>query len=120
MDTPSIAMLPTLNNGFLPKRSLVLTVQTMSNTQNDCVKKTETAEGTYCYSSDTVSKLVKTDPVFVQTRAKLNGVCYCDLVLEQGLLPDIRHLSNDDFLFQQDGALAHRSRYTVAPCAGVH
>jgi len=35
-------------------------------------------------------------------------------LLEEGLLPDIRRLSKDDFLFQQDRAAAHRSHYTVA------
>ena len=61
-----------------------------------------------------VSKLGKTDLVFVQPGAKINSIYYCDNVLEQGLLPDIHRLSNDDFLFQQDGAPAHRSRHTVA------
>ena len=39
-----------------------------------------------------VSKLGKTDLVFVQPRAKINSVYYCDHLLEQGLLPDIRLL----------------------------
>ena len=38
-----------------------------------------------------------------------------DNILEQGLLPDIRYLSNADFHFQQDGALAHRSRRAHYP-----
>ena len=46
----------------------------------------------------------------MQPGAKANSICYCDNVLEQGLLPDIHRLSNDDFLFQP----AHRSRHTVA------
>ena len=70
---------------------------------------------------------------FVQLRAKMNSACYCDHIhvgcyIEQGLLADIRRLSNDDdFLFQQDTALAHRSHYTTLlpklhalPRAGVH
>jgi len=52
--------------------------------------------------------------VFVQPGAKINSSYYCDNVLEQGLLPDVHSLSNDDFLFQQDGEPAHRSRHTVA------
>ena len=60
-----------------------------------------------------VSELGKTDLVFVQPGAKINSVYYCDNVLEQGFLPDIRHSSNDNFLFQQDGAPAHCSRHTV-------
>ena len=34
--------------------------------------------------------------------------------LEQGLLPAIRRISNNDFVFQQDEAPAHRSHHTVA------
>jgi len=61
-----------------------------------------------------VSKLGKTDLVFVQPAAKINSVYYWHNFLEQGLLPNIRHSSNANFLFQQDGAPAHRSRHTVA------
>jgi len=50
----------------------------------------------------------------VQPGAKINSVYYCHNVLEQGLLPDIRRSSNDKFLFQHNGALAHCSRHTVA------
>jgi len=51
-----------------------------------------------------VLKLGKTDLVFVQPGAKMNSVYYCENVLEQGLLPAIRHISNNDFVFKQDGA----------------
>ena len=54
-----------------------------------------------------VSKLAKTDLVFVQLGAKINSVCYCENVLKQGLLPAIRHILNNDFVFQQDGVPAH-------------
>jgi len=36
------------------------------------------------------------------------------MLLRQRLLSGIRRLSKDDFLFQQDEAPAHCSRYTVA------
>ena len=62
-----------------------------------------------------VSKLSKIDLVFVQPGAKINSVYYCHNVPEQGLLPDIRRSSNDNFLFQQDViAPAQCSRHTVA------
>jgi len=61
-----------------------------------------------------VSKLGKTDLVFVQPGAKINSVYYCHNVLEQGLLPDIRRSLNDNFFLQQDGVPAHCSRHTVA------
>ena len=46
-----------------------------------------------------VSKLGKTDLVFVQPGAKINSVYYCENVLEQGLLPAIHRISNNDFVF---------------------
>ena len=62
-----------------------------------------------------VSKLGKTAPFFVTLKAKVNSVYYCDEVLARGLLRDIRQLSGvDGYIFQQDGAPAHRSRHTVA------
>ena len=54
--------------------------------------------------SVTVSKLGKTDLVFMQPGAKINSVYYCENVLQQGLLPAIRCNSNNDFVFMQDGA----------------
>jgi len=62
-----------------------------------------------------VSKLCQTDLVFVQPGAKINNVYYRENVLER--LPAIRRIrciSNNDFVFQQDGAPAHRSHHTVA------
>jgi len=49
----------------------------------------------------------KSSVVFVQPGAKINSVYYCDHILEAGLLPDIRRMSNDNFICQQDGAPAH-------------
>ena len=54
-----------------------------------------------------VSILAETDLVFVQSDVKINSVYYCENVLEQGLLPAIRRISND-FVVQQDRAPAHR------------
>jgi inhibitor of nuclear factor kappa-B kinase subunit alpha len=61
-----------------------------------------------------VSKLGKTSLIFVQPGVKVNSAVYCDQLLNTGLLPDIRRLSGDNFIFQQDGAPAHRSQQTVA------
>jgi len=52
--------------------------------------------------------------VFVQPGAKVDSSYYFDVVLNQGLLPDIQKLSGNNFTFQQDGAPAHRSQQTVA------
>src|SRR5678816_4755756 len=45
---------------------------------------------------------------------KVNGQYYRDVLLEQGLLQDIRNLTDEYFIFQQDSAPAHRARDTVA------
>src|SRR6218665_996786 len=60
-----------------------------------------------------VSNLGKTVPFFFTPKAKVNSVYYCNEVLGRGLLPDMRLKSGNDFVFQQDGAPAHRSRHTV-------
>ena len=42
------------------------------------------------------------------------GDCYCrDVVLMQQMLPSIRSIASDAYIFQQDSALAHRARQTV-------
>ena len=51
-----------------------------------------------------VLKLGKTDLVFVQPGANINSVYYYENVLEQGLLPAISCILNNDFVFKQDGA----------------
>lgn len=108
----------------------VFTVQTPTNTQNDRVyaavaAKRDVAPERLLKSrkhfsqsvmvSVAVSKRGKTQLVFVDPGAKINSTYYCDHVLGgNGLLRDIRHLSANHFIFQQDGAPAHRSRQTVA------
>jgi len=54
-----------------------------------------------------VSKLAETDLVFVQSDAKINSVYYCENVLEQGLLPAICSISNNNFVVRQDRAPVH-------------
>jgi len=62
-----------------------------------------------------LSKHGKTSLVFVDRGAKMNSSYYCDYELGgNGLLCDIRRLSGNHFVFQQDGEPAHRSRHTVA------
>jgi len=51
-----------------------------------------------------VSKPAKTFMLFVQPAVKINSATlYCDNDLEEGLLQDIRSISNNDFVFQQAG-----------------
>jgi len=50
---------------------------------------------------------------FLEPGVKVNGEYYRNVVLMDMLLPDIRSVSGDCFVFQQDGAPAHRARDTV-------
>jgi len=107
----------------------LFTVQTPTNTQNDRIyaavsRKRDVPperllKGRKHFSqsvmvSVAVSKHGKTSLVFVDRGAKVNSSYYCDYVLSgNGLLRDIRRLSGNHFIFQQDGAPAHRSKQTV-------
>ena len=48
-----------------------------------------------------VSKLGCTELFFVQSGVKINGVYYRDVLLIQKLLPVIRQISGNEFVFQQ-------------------
>ena len=63
--------------------------------------------------SVSVSKLGVTDLIFVDPGAKVNGAYYRDMLLSQQLLPMVRDVSADFFIFQQHSAPAHRARDTV-------
>ena len=60
-----------------------------------------------------VSKLGVTDLIFVDPGAKVNGAYYCNMFLSQQLLPMMRDVSAEFFIFQKDSAAAHRARDTL-------
>ena len=61
-----------------------------------------------------VSKLGFTDLIIVDPGVKINGAYYRDVLLSQHLLPVVRNVSGEFFIFQQDSAPpAHRARDTV-------
>jgi len=107
----------------------VFTIAAPSNAQNDRVyaprssrKKDVTAErllrthSRFCKSLMVVvgvSNLGQTELVFVKPAVKINGAYYRDVLLKKQLLPTIRRISADMFIFQQDNAPAHRARDTV-------
>jgi len=50
---------------------------------------------------------------FIKPGVKINSNDYWNTVLHQMLVPDIRYISGDTFVFQQDSALAHCTHTTV-------
>jgi len=60
-----------------------------------------------------VSKLGCTEFFFVEPGVKINGAYYRDVLLTQKLLPAIRQISGNEFVFQQDSAPAHRAHETI-------
>jgi len=60
-----------------------------------------------------ISKLGLTDLIVGNPRVKINGDHYCDVFLAQQLLPGMRDVSGDLFIFQQDIARTHRARDTA-------
>lgn len=107
----------------------VFTVATPRNPQNDrlyvpaAVKKKQVAAERLLRTRTTfsrsvmvsvgVSKLGFTDLIFVDPGVKINGTYYRDVLLSQKLLPVMRDVSGEFFIFQQDSAPAHRARETV-------
>ena len=60
-----------------------------------------------------VSKLGCTDLIFVEPGVKVNGTYYRDVILAQQMLPAIRYIAGDCYVFQQDNAPSHRARETI-------
>jgi len=60
-----------------------------------------------------ISKLGCTNLIFVEPGTKINGQYYRDVLLMREMLPAIRRIAGDVFVFQQDNAPAHRARETV-------
>ena len=60
-----------------------------------------------------VSALGCTEMIFIEPGVKINGAFYRDVLLTHRLLPAIREVSGEFFIFQQDSAPSHRARETV-------
>jgi len=50
----------------------------------------------------------------VQPGVKVNGDYYHEVLLKEKLLPCIKEISGDNFIFQLDSAPAHRALDTIA------
>ena len=60
-----------------------------------------------------VSKLSCSPLFFVEPDVKVDGRYYRDVLLKQQMLPVMRRIAGDTYVFQQDSAPAHRARDTV-------
>ena len=78
------------------------------------IREREHFSGIIIMVSVGVSQMGKTNVVFVEPDAKVNSEYYCNHVLGQGLLPDIRARCNrHNWTLQQDGAPSHTVRNTM-------
>jgi hypothetical protein len=50
---------------------------------------------------------------FVEPCEKINEAYFRDVLMKKKLLPTIRQMSGDKFIFQQDNGPAHRARDSV-------
>jgi len=50
---------------------------------------------------------------FVDPGMKVNGQYYRDVLLSQQMLPVIKHVAGDTFVFQQDNAPFHHVKVTI-------
>ena len=60
-----------------------------------------------------VSKMGVARLFFVEAEVKVNGKYYWDVLLSQQMLSAIRHVADDNFVFQQNSAPAHQARDTI-------
>ena len=60
-----------------------------------------------------VSKLGCSPLFFVEPGVKVDGCYYRDVLLKKQMLPVMRRIAGNTYVFQQDSATAHRTRDTV-------
>jgi len=56
-----------------------------------------------------VSKMGMTKLIFVVPGMKVNGQYYCDVLFSQQMLPAIKHVASDRFVFQQNNVQGHQN-----------
>jgi len=57
--------------------------------------------------------MVMTELIFVRPGMKVNGHNYRDVLLSQQMLPAIKRVAGDTFVFQQDNASSHHAKDTI-------
>jgi len=60
-----------------------------------------------------VSKIGVPQLMFVDPGVKDNGQYYRNVLLSQKMIPAIKQVAGDTFVFQQDSAPSHRARDTI-------
>jgi len=60
-----------------------------------------------------MSKMGMTELIFVDPGMKVNGEYYRDVLLSQQMLPAIKHVAGDTFVFQQDNAQSCHAKDTI-------
>ena len=63
--------------------------------------------------SAAVSNLGKTSLYLIEQGVRMDSEYYCEELLSQ-LIPEMSALSGGEFIFQQDGARSHTSKYTIS------
>ena len=86
----------------------------------DCLLRTRPTFNKSVMVSVAVSKLGCTELIFVEPRVKVDGAYYRDVLLSHPVLPAIRHLAGDVFVFQQDSTPAHVYVPQSSICARLH
>jgi len=65
-----------------------------------------------------VSRMDKTGVIFIELGAKVSSSYYCERVVGEGLLPDIRAKCRQyRWTLQQDGAPPHAAKNTLGLCS---
>jgi len=54
-----------------------------------------------------------TELIFVIPGMKVNGKYHCDVLLSQQMLPAIKHVASNTFVFRQDNAPSHGAKDTI-------
>jgi len=60
-----------------------------------------------------VSKIAVTELMLVDPGVKVNGQYYRNVLMSRQMIPAIKLVAGDTFVFQQDSALAHRVCDTI-------
>ena len=60
-----------------------------------------------------MSKMGTTELIFVVPGTKVNGQYYRDVLPSQQILPVMKHIASDMFVFQQDNAPSHRAKDSI-------